>query len=82
MNRATFYIFEIALYPRITIMVRKKILKNKDIQNASKAFIFESMSNILIFFVKFGFKLCRNFGLHISKWKDEIIYATNEDFNF
>ena len=31
-------------------MVHEKILKNKDIQNASLACIFESMSKILILF--------------------------------
>ena len=34
----------------ITIMVHEKILKNKDIRNASLACIFKSMTQILILF--------------------------------
>ena len=51
-NCVIFCIFVTTL--ELKIIVREKNLKNKDIHNASVAFISESMPKFLIFFVKFG----------------------------
>ena len=59
MNCVIIYIFVTPYLLEITIMVHEKILKNKDIDNASLACNINSMSKILILF-------CENWVLNLK----------------
>ena len=66
-----FYIFVTAIFKEISIRYPKKILKNKDIQNAYLACIIESMSKTLIFFCEILVLTPSFFGSHCSIFRPQ-----------